>query len=57
VVAIVGPTGSGKSTLVNLLARFYDRSRPVLIDGWTCRRLALQPPQAVAFVFQETVPL
>jgi len=39
-VAIVGPTGAGKSTLTSLVARFYDvTSGAVLIDGVDIRRL------------------
>ena len=55
-VAIVGPTGAGKSTLVNLIARFYDPvSGRIVLDGADLRDLKLDAlrPQ-VAFVFQET---
>ena len=39
-VAIVGPTGAGKSTLVSLMPRFYDPQRgPVLLDGHDVRDL------------------
>jgi ATP-binding cassette, subfamily B, multidrug efflux pump len=55
-LAIVGPTGSGKSTLVDLIARSYDPDRgAVLIDGVDLRQLSLQElRQAVGFVPQET---
>ena len=42
VVALIGPTGSGKSTLVHLIPRFYDPTRGrVLIDGHDLRTLHL----------------
>jgi ATP-binding cassette subfamily B protein len=41
-VAVVGATGAGKSTLINLLLRFYDVSRGrILIDGVNVRDLPL----------------
>jgi ATP-binding cassette subfamily B protein len=56
VVAIVGPTGAGKSSLVNLLARFYDPTSGIIrIDGVDIRELSLnQLRSEISFVFQET---
>jgi ATP-binding cassette subfamily B protein len=56
VVAIVGPTGAGKTTLVNLIARFYDvQQGRVLIDGVDVRDLKLSSLRTqVSVVFQET---
>lgn len=55
-LAIVGATGSGKSTLVDLIARAYDPDRgAVLIDGVDVRQLSLEElRRAVGFVPQET---
>jgi ATP-binding cassette subfamily B protein len=55
-VAIVGPTGCGKSTLVSLLPRLYDPPPgTVLVDGHDVRRLPLETLRgAVGFVPQES---
>ncbi len=56
VVAFVGPTGSGKTLLVNLLARVLDPSDGrVLIDGHDVRNLKLRDVRgAIAFVPQSS---
>jgi ATP-binding cassette subfamily B protein len=42
-IALIGPTGSGKSTVINLLPRFYDpKEGAVLIDDMDVRTLQLQ---------------
>jgi len=42
-VAVVGPTGAGKTTLISLLVRFYDpKQGRILIDGNDIRQLALK---------------
>ena len=43
VIALIGPTGSGKSTIINLIPRFYDAtSGAVLVDGQDVRRLQVK---------------
>ena len=55
-LAIVGPTGSGKSTLVSLIPRLYDApANNVLLDGRALRDYPLQTLRAaIGFVPQET---
>jgi len=55
-LALVGATGSGKSTVAGLLARFYDpEDGRVLLDGHDLRDLRLADVRrAVALVFEET---
>ena len=55
-VAIVGPTGAGKTTLVNLLMRFYDpQGGNILIDGTDVREYTRQSLRAAfSMVLQDT---
>ena len=55
--AIIGGTGSGKSTLINLITRFYDvKSGSVLVDGVDVREMSQKDLRAkIGFVPQKTV--
>lgn len=55
-VAIVGPTGCGKTTLINLLMRFYDvRDGAILADGTDIRQITRASLRAgIGMVLQET---
>lgn len=55
-VAIVGPTGAGKTTMVNLLMRFYDvNSGSIEIDGVDIRKLSrMQLRRTFGMVLQDT---
>ena len=55
-VAIVGPTGCGKSTLINLLMRFYDADQgAILVDGLDHRKVTRESLRAnFGMVLQET---
>ncbi|HUP20803.1 MAG TPA: ABC transporter ATP-binding protein, partial [Gemmatimonadota bacterium] len=57
VVALVGPSGGGKSTLVDLLPRFYDpQAGRILFDGRDLRELALAGLRGqMGFVTQEVI--
>lgn len=56
VVAIVGPTGAGKTTLINLIPRFYDvKEGAILIDGYDVRSVTQESLRSqIAMVLQDT---
>src|SRR6266850_1830343 len=56
-VALVGPSGAGKTTLISLLMRFYDPSAgKILLDGRELRSITLASlRQNIALVLQEPV--
>ena len=57
ITAIIGSTGSGKSTLVNLIPRFYDADKgSVLVDGVDVRDMSQEDLRSkIGFVPQNTV--
>ena len=57
VVALLGATGSGKSTIINLIPRFYDVSAGrICVDGYDVRDVTLNSLRdQIGIVLQETV--
>lgn len=56
-IALIGPTGSGKTTMINVLARFYEpESGRVLFDGIDSRHIAGDDiRRQIGFVLQDTI--
>lgn len=57
IVALVGPSGGGKSTLINLIPRFYDPTRGrILLDGTDLRQVEIAGlRRLIGIVTQETI--
>ncbi|MCI8401325.1 MAG: ABC transporter ATP-binding protein [Lachnospiraceae bacterium] len=57
-VALVGPSGGGKTTLCNLIPRFYDPTQgAILLDGQDIRQVTLQSLRSSVGVVQQDVYL
>ncbi|MGI6643188.1 MAG: ABC transporter ATP-binding protein [Bacillota bacterium] len=56
-IALVGPTGAGKSSIINLLCRFYDvQDGQILVDGHDIRDVTLESLRSnLGIVLQDTV--
>ena len=62
-IALVGPTGAGKTTIVNLISRFYDIQKGrILIDGYDIQKISMDSLRRQMgvmtqdnFIFQGTV--
>lgn len=56
VIALLGPTGSGKSSIINLIPRFYDPTAGrITVDGYDIRRVQLSTLRdQIGIVLQET---
>jgi len=56
-VALVGPTGAGKSTIIKLICRFYEpKSGQILIDGYDIRKVKMKSlRRQIGIVPQETI--
>ena len=56
VIALLGATGSGKSSIISLLPRFYDPTKgKILFDGYDIRTVSLQSLRSqIGVVLQET---
>ena len=57
VIALIGPTGSGKTSLVNLIPRFYEVSEgAILVDGYDIREVDLKTlRQQIGIVLQTSL--
>jgi ATP-binding cassette, subfamily B, multidrug efflux pump len=57
VVAVLGPTGSGKSTIINLIPRFYEVTEgAILVDGQDIRKVTVDSlRRQIGIVLQETM--